>query len=1293
MQKEAVEIIAKMTERHVKRGVDQAKAEQRAQDFMQKLESRRQREEGRDTSWTQKARSNKQEEHEEAVQEAKQGVYTEKQLKKAETHFAAVKNNVPAWLSVDNIHTQAGMEYVAQIAELSPNLQKDPNILLAKASRFYYSTDWTSLDTAEFKEAKNLLDATFKEAQRHEDFRSLDRESMVKIFDRRYDLYRTIRIDVPEEILSKDSPTNKSSPDYQQWQKEKTRAKQQRNADKYLRRLQHQLDNPHNTSAEKQAEIADTSYADLEAKLAAKPQRDDEIGLEIDDYVGKDLDPYIDKIKSLRNVTERVAKQQQDEESTKIYKIRNEKERKDKIKELEKEGAAHEWTDDDKARFPMATIEVGDVIHLRGEFKKEDFDLLLSGKYEDRAQWVSRYWQDVFTHGLERKREEITDIYKWTALEKVLDIIHPGDWEHEKRGWKELKDTIGRIDSVVKGIYFSPEPDKALDGLKFMLPTDLQVLFQGFDFSEYTYAIYKDTMMDILRNRMAHFQKTVEQFKGPVGTDDLNLLTGNPKLNALRVKYDDSMRNGKPVTKDMFLNDLQEIYAQRNDSGDIVGFGDLSGSLYDTMMRLQQDRDLCGRGVYIQEKDMRANQPEYLNLSKLQSKYNEKLQELTRSTSSRRTNEIRRELDEIKNQANTGWKELSGNPFDTRGIDSAELSAVSGYSPVEIQLRDRLITYFVHKEKLNTLEKRTDWVKKNEWRIRNAVFAARYATFGWGDALDITARVVRAPTLDLDSSISKTTGSDVMPGTFAEGIVRILNGNLFEDRFNMQGAFGAEIRNIYYPDMFKDLSPDFIKNMAPAHKNAIKEAERQGKPVYKLYIRAAEEYFGVPWSELLRPGYLHTGLATTNTVWRTDIAFIKAYERYMLDLKARNPGVTDDWIIDNQGLSMKFASAGNVSEKKSLLTKMVGRTPSRVIQMLGKDINSLPSASGINFESLEWQQFQTALSNAQMQLWDDEKGLNVQRVNLCDRNDATIFNTVLVPHLEAAGIGDPSRQGVFRQFLIELEEFTKKKDDSGRSLVDKWAEHPFPLTLPIVDFNVKHAQADLLNGLSNVRRINDMNNAAKANTLHFQLISPTLMSPGKDYMEHLKALKEYRNTIMNYDDIKVAERAAAGIARTFGKMNIDRTMYKPIGWVPFSKQIMRGLSEMDFRWAKDKNGRRYKVLNKITNGAWEDLAAVSVSEWPRTVGEAVSLSVKHVGGHGLALNANEWASYVTTLQTDGILTELHDLPKDLKNEQGASVSMIYFYHLPRRFWWVLPSAGISFGVIQSKKDAEQEHKS
>ncbi|MBU1326581.1 hypothetical protein KKC61_00395 [Patescibacteria group bacterium] len=1279
--------------------------------------------------WVKKIRDSKNEANRAAAKEEIQVEAYDKRspeeidILKDQLSVAATKGDLPTWLAEETTYIQqsdVAAEFVARIAMLPAEQQQNPYILYRELYKMHNSINWIAQSNRSLMEISMITNKALVEIRSqaaNKGILELENLNSVGAFigDRTstehesFDLYRLDKLKETEDP-GQMPDSRKERDKYGAWREKEIKKRQRRVLEETLVSYQKDLDGGLLSTKDELQRMKDLDK--LLTKSMSGSREDKGLQARYKELNSEDVSTIKrriqQRVRALEAQHEREYKSQKlieeaerEDRKTAIYKTRKLEETKKKRDELARNGDAIIWIKELKARYPNCAAEIDDIIYVRG-LNKGDIDLIISGS-EGRWEWFSKFWQEVYTFGDERVRPSLQDEYKWHEFRRIIELVDPESL-HEISKFKDFWERIGKIDGIAKAFFLPGSYEDKAKGLKYLLPNDMQTLFRTFEHSEYSYSIMKSAIMDKLRRRFAQFDKDAVFLNGSVSDSDMVLLKdGAPDI------YDEFIalqKTGKPAKRDLLLVRLQEKYAHRDESGDIVGFGDLPSKLVDLKNDIQKARDDTGAGLFLRDYDMLSNNSMYGQLSDLTLKVRESLTVLengyeesgvgkeykkTDLTTARRE-EIDEEIVSLKRKLNEGWKILTDNPNDTTGFDEHKLNAVRGFSPTLIETRERLIKYLQVKEKIKP-ENFHGWLKNNEWKVRNACLAAQYASLGWGDVLDIAARVARAPTLDFDSAVLKVAGRDIMPAAFAEPAVRVLNPELFEDRFMMRGKFGQEIREQHYRLMFERFAPDFMKNMPKSVKNQIDQLRKEGKPSYKILIKAAADYYAVPYTELLRPGFLRAGSHLTNTTHRFEIAMLQPYRDMMMKLKAEAPE-GDKWVINNQALSLQLALADpldedvGVHERIAILTKMLGRTPSRFIQMSGTDLYDLAIKRGLDMQSVEWYGFQQALSNAEIEAWDDEEGLNVKRVDFTTNKD---FNAILRPHLEASGITDKGRQNVYHQFLVDLHEYASTKDSSGRNLIGKWARHTFAMTLPLTDYNIKNARPELLTAFINERRINDQLAMAEAASLQYQLLEPSLISPPtQDYSKHIETLLKFRNIINTYDAPEVAEMAASVIADGFVWVNMDRSMYNVIGWIPLSKKIMRGIAEWDWRIiSKSKDN---KFLNKITNGAWKDLAEHKIVEWPHTVAGAVSIATKYLGGEALALNANEIGQYVSTTEAAGVFTHLRNIPKDIRKKYGTGVLMRFFYHLPRRYWWVVPVATIAMAAMQSvEEETKQQH--
>ena len=1289
-----------------------------------------------------KAKTDNEATHKEAVNEAQAEKYPDsvvqggqKNLQELISTYAEVGKEVPDFLKATDIqHSPEAAVFVSRVAQLPKDLQKNPEVLYKEAARLYWSMKWTEAAPEAVREVRGLLDRTFQEVRRLDPvtFGADTDERFLLGYDKRIDIYRTIRLDdvetagdPPTKIVKDETKVAKGTKEYLAWLEKREVEVQHQQLERTLRTYQAQLDEPTSADLETQARLLDDFTKDLTQGLIRDISVDDpqyDVKYTIQKYNNAETQPHINRAREYRSKLET------------MIDIQKARERRD---DLIKQGRVVEFTPEMRDRYRNHETPIGTTTEFR-KLSKRSIDLIMSGP-EGEEEWFSNFWNEIFNTGKEQAHPDLEESSEWSDAKNLLFLLYGDRAQHRIHTLSERWNSVGRFASLEKFLFYGKgDPKTKLEAIAQNKPKDMHWLHTAFMWSEYTESQYKRVMGDLMQTRTNEFLQAKKWLRAEITPQERQLLqVGAPDL--LTELTEESRRTGKPVAHDSLLSGLQKRYATVDRATHDLSFGSLTPELDDLRVNLQIKRDLVGRGVYLLDSDMVSQSDLYQDMSYQQANYdaiysklaNRELDELTQKNLIQSLLDARNDISDIDtrlrnpsltqadrdslvaqkstrqqsydsalgqfaaptidviqrrelgnqlltldSQIRENWRKYTQNPFETRGPDSKELTALAGYSPVEIRVRDRVLVYL----------KKHGIQDPPEWRVREAIWAARQAQLGWGDAVDFAARTARAPVYDLMSSttakLGDPKGEDVMPAAYLEPIVRIINPDLFRDRFQMGGKAGDALYDIYYSIMFKKFGYKIEEDASSQWKKKLTDARKSGKPGWwRVYLDYAEDELNIPYSEILRPGFLHTGMELTNSTWRSHVAIIEPRRKEFMEMRLARK-IPQDAPLDNVALGIQFAATNvkkDIPLRYKLLDKMVERTPSVFITQLGSDAYQILENHHIDPQGKEWRLFQDGLSNAEIKLWDNEL-VSTQRVNLAEQAD---FDRFVKPSLVAVGIPEQDT-GKFRDVIMELQN-KLREGAPGKTRLDKWAKHPFPLTVTTSDFNWKKTRSDLLGMYSNERRINDVLAMAGARDFQQKIFTTSELYSPVNFSDTFKELREFEKTVNMYDSTDTAEKATAPILGTLLEFNRNRAIHGPWGYIPGAVSLMKRLSEAE--------PEHIPILEWIPG--WKEaieehgFAGKKWNEWPTTIGEAVSGSVRWTGREGNALDEIRLAGLLAEVREMGMFTNNPHLVGELER-QFKTGFLWRALGTGRKYYWVVPLATIAVAVGHSIEEEKKK---
>ncbi len=599
-------------------------------------------------------------------------------------------------------------------------------------------------------------------------------------------------------------------------------------------------------------------------------------------------------------------------------------------------------------------------------------------------------------------------------------------------------------------------------------------------------------------------------------------------------------------------------------------------------------------------------------------------------------------------------------------VDLKNLDKNFSYSRVDREVYERLKTYLGARGE-----------KVPEWKIKRAIWAARQAMIGSAHLPAISAFMGIRPALEYGA-----TGKDVMRSPAFEEYQRIFNPDLFMYRFTMGAEMGTTARDILQRNLLKSkgYKPDNLKELMEKYGHSYRHTP--GANLSRAYLKFAEEDMGIPFTEMLTQGFFAGGGSFDGSAWRLEKGVLDEIRSRFLRLKDTLP---DGAILDNQALGIQLLVArDDKAEKLRIFNLMMERTPSKFLQLLGKDRDMVLKIHNMTAEDL--QVFQRALSMAEMKLWDNEE-LKVAHVDLTSKEG---FTEHVLPFLKQMGVPEEranNYQEVLRDLkkVFEYERDVKEKDGRKvflhKSLREAWIDHKFPMTLMLSDFNWKDANFFQLGLIAMDRRGRDMEAMARARDAWMGLVAkPEFLSPQAP-IETLKKLKEYRDAVNDYADSATAETAAYEMMRVFFEFNRNRALWTQS--LPFLETLARRFAETDMSEVKD-----HWLFKHIPH--WKEIAEEHIEKWPHSVAEAFSYSVRFTGWEGNAFDEQEIEKLISTAQDMGFFQEKPELANKLRKEFKTTMDF-RLLGIARKYWWVVLLATIAIAATQAVEEKKSSH--
>ncbi|MBI5620181.1 hypothetical protein HY949_00190 [Candidatus Gottesmanbacteria bacterium] len=913
-----------------------------------------------------------------------------------------------------------------------------------------------------------------------------------------------------------------------------------------------------------------------------------------------------------------------------------------------------------KNNFSKAKIrDDGDEFRQFGYIGPEEAELLSKGD-EGVDEWAHRFLNKIYGFGRERAQPDLPEMSQWNEFERYIEWVY-GEDSATVQTYRYLWKDFGRHQAIVTGILYQPGDAKdKTRWFRMLTGDDLEFYVRNFDYANYAMPLYEQAVMDILNDRRADYHAKLKWLKGEVK---------NPFQGfQIDKKHPDYEKNND-------LKDLNELFEKdtvaRDELYKLLKYKNSAGGAPLTkdqqldMSQIGDALDTARGGVMLWDEDV-------INYSQLgmelQAMERQKIALDKKIASGVKLNEAEQfEFDRLTREIPLRSEKFYKNNGKSEG-DLKNLDQNFSYSRVDREVYERLKTY---------LDARGE--KVPEWKIKRAIWAARQGMIGSGHLVAISSFMGIRPVLEYSA-----TGKDVMRSPAFEEYQRIFNPDLFMYRFTMGAEMGTTARDILQRNLLKSkgYKPDNLKELVEKYGHSYRHTP--GANLSRAYLKFAEEDMGIPFTEMLSQGFFKGGGSYDASGWRLEKGVLDEIRNRFLRLKDTLP---DGAILDNQALGIQLLINGpdKKEERLRIFNRMMERTPSKFLQLLGKDRDMVLKTHNMTEEDL--QHLQRALSMAEMKLWDNEE-LKVVHVDLTSEKG---FSEHVVPFLKKLGAPE-SRFGAYNGVLRDIKsvfEHERSADGGNKdkillhsSLRDAWLNHDFPMTLMLSDFNWKDANLFQLGLIAFDRRGRDVEAMARARDAWMGLVAkPEFLSPQAP-IETLKKLKEYRDAVNDYADSGTAEKAVYEMMRVFFEFNRNRALWTQS--LPFLETLARRFAETDMSEVKDH------WLFKRIIPHWKEISEKHIEKWPHSVAEAFSYSVRFTGWEGNAFDEQEIEKLISTAQDMGFFQEKPELANKLRKEFKTTMDF-RLLGIARKYWWVVLLATIAIAATQAVEEKKSSH--
>lgn len=1205
---------------------------------------------------------------------------------------------VPDWIGADGFqHSAAAMEFATRIALLPPELQNNPDILYREQARLYQSIEWSSKDAAaEGRELLERISAKIKEVGvGNPEYDGVSERDLLQNIRDPEDIYRVLRPPKPDagpEPVEPQKPRPGKRLEGEEWEQWKADHKDELDsfpARHDAWRAEHdawEKRRPYEEQWEKLNDLLDRYQRQLDSEQYAGITTQQNTLRELHTELGRGIgDTRYNKA-----LESKIARY---DPSTAEFYQRRVQERLNNINaQIERERTmqqrgSREWVTWSEVKHLARVYDerTGELVQLnmdRDDDEVHMFRALFSTDVEKMMQdpdgmrrWFYEFTDEIYGLGKEHVRPSLNQETRYEDLLNLMKWIY-GDQANFYIGpYIKLWNDRSRLEYVMKGLLYQPGDMKEKTKImRQFLGSDMDYLYK-FEHANKASSLMEQVIFETLAERRAKFEETMTHLQGEI-TVPAGLSRAGSRMNRAQYYRYLEEQNAKGFPG-MRPEDVTRFQAE--------------------MLQLKGEVELVAGGVMLWDEDMQSYTELGFQLQDLVVKRDRlaaEKQDARGDFSPAQEEELLRLTGEI-NRLRAVYSK-SEETYRGMGI-SEEMTLFRGYSPIEIEVHKRLAQYL----KQNNQE-------VPDYILRHAIWAARLTNVGTGRAMAIAANMAIRPAEDLIEVFGTPDASEyvgkyfrglaVMRSPFAEDIIRTFRPELFHYRFSMGGPMGERAlailqinRLLAKTKIGKEKitsTEEFQRVMSTSHDPQIQQL--------RALMEIAEKDHGIDFRELLTGPLTGAGGYYDGSGWRLEGGALVEFNQLYVDLV--NQGmVPEGGQLDNQALGLQLMASQSPEARYRIFTKMLERKTSNFFQLLGKDRDRIIKEAGLidpetgGIDEKKWQAFRRALSLAEIE-WSQgkDKTLRFRQVDFTDI-DMSHENgfAQVVKYLDPET--SPEDIEKYRNVMAGIRRHLTEGDTNTDTRLWKLSQNNLHMTLPLTDFDWAEASFFKLGSTAMDRRGRDIFNQSEAMGIMLELLSnPQFLSP-QDYVKTLEQIMTLRKTITNYATTGVAENAAKEMLRMFIDFNRNRAFHgkgaaKIMGWMPGGDWIMRNLAEQDFRGLANS-----RLLNGITGGAWKHMAEHSIVEWPHSIADAWSYSIRFTGSHGNAYGEKTIAEIIATAEDMGMFTDNRNFAHDLRKEFHATLFWRHFQTL-RRYWWVVPVATIALAVSQAVKEEEKESK-
>lgn len=884
-----------------------------------------------------------------------------------------------------------------------------------------------------------------------------------------------------------------------------------------------------------------------------------------------------------------------------------------------------------------------------GNMPSEDVDIILRGSSGER-EYFDKLIDEIYQMGRSPNRATLPQEYRWLEFKEFIEWKYSGGdaGKFYTTTFEYIWNEMPRHSSTIKNLMFTPgDPREKLKNIQFLGPGDFDHYVRNYEFSNYATSLYDEVVRDRMSERRIAYKNALTE------------LSANDSRELKRFRDLRKARGSKGIS-DAEMLELRNLEAKV----DVVGNGVM---LWDEDILSPIEAQIQINGMVQQ-----------LDEIKLKKMHGQNLEDWEKDVLARYPGEIEYKQGLIS-QAFTR---------DPNGGIKKHQHDNSGMSQIDVEVKERLRKYLSSQGR-----------EPAEWQLNRAVWAARMAMVGSGRVVAISSGMAVKPAYDFILGIvpEANIGKYVMKSPAFEDLQRIVNPDLFQDRFGMGDQMGQVYRAFLRTSLLERKGYDFRND--PKFRL---DAENHLDPVIRKsreFLRQVQDQTGIDYTEMLLQGFFDSGGIFDRTGWRLDIAVTEARRKKLLSMENFPEGAR----LDNQGIGIQLLDTPQGEGRTELLHKLIKRNPSVALQLLGEPLDKLYTKYGFTDQG-DRDGLRRALSQAQIYLWDRPKDSRLEfgEVNLL--SNRADFDQVLRPFLEREGFS-ANRIDQTHNLLASVEH---ELGHGKGSKLEALSKHDMPMTLSLSDFDWADANFHEMGTIAVDRRGRDMYAMARARDAWIMMHKPEFLINRKPE-ETLKKLKEFREAMNEYTMGATAEKATYELAKAWMHFNENRSRHSRIyfgaDWIPLHNQLRRAATEVDMhnsplnlKWLEHGIGRVVGTPLKAVMGehGFEQMLEKNEHWFEKKVepigkkfSEGLSYGVRYGGPGGNAWEEKEIDHVLDQMLELGIFNADEDLYHKLRREFKAGIGD-QFMGILRKYWWIFPIIVAVMGLRQGMKDEESK---